>query len=228
MSNADSFKEDNSLNKMLRSESYEAMPPPLSQLATLPRMCGDTIDGFDLLSELEAERPIVSPDLSARSTPIYNIPYISLDFIRDGGKYRSQSEHHQDKTDVEVDLAEDVVEDESFMLSPDLCADIVDFVFGDLDDVVLIGPPTKKRNRFQDLSIQTSYCLYPRKLMNELSRMEEETYLSSVTPNPKMCTTNKNNTTITCQYQHTMNTSIPKRPRPLFPPFFNTRGLFST
>jgi hypothetical protein len=139
MSETDLFQQDNSFNKILRSESTAAMPPPLPQLATLHRMQSDNIDGLDLLSKLAAERPIVSPDLSARSKPIYNIPHMRLDAFHDGGNHHPQSDHYQDKTDKEV------LEDESFMLSPDQCADIVDFVFGDLDDVMLMGPPTKKR-----------------------------------------------------------------------------------
>jgi hypothetical protein len=145
MSNTDLSQQDESLNKILRSESTAAMPPPLPQLATLPRMQGANIDGLDLLSKLATERPIVSPDLSARSTPMYNIPCIHLEVIRDGGKHLHQPDHHEDKTDERVDLVEDLVEVESFMLSPDQCASIVDFVFGDLDDVTLMGPPAKKR-----------------------------------------------------------------------------------
>jgi hypothetical protein len=145
MSNATLFEQDNSLNKILRSDSTAAMPPPLPQLATLPQIQGDNIDGLDLLSKLAAERPIVSPDLSARSTPIYKIPGIRLGVIHGGGKHRHQSDEYQDKSDEETDLVEDAVEEESFTLSPDQCANIVDCVFGDLDDVMLMGPPTKKR-----------------------------------------------------------------------------------
>jgi hypothetical protein len=144
VSNASLFKQDDSLNKILRSESTVAMPPPVPQLATHPLMQGENIDGLDLLSKLAAERPVVSPDLSAWSTPIYSIPRIRLDTIRDGGKHRYQPDHYQDKTDEKVVLAEDVAEDEFFALSPDQCADIVDCIFGDLDDVMLIGAPTKK------------------------------------------------------------------------------------
>jgi hypothetical protein len=173
MSNATLFQQDNSFNKIFRSDSTAAMPPPLPQLATLPQIQGDNIDGLDLLSKLAAERPIVSPDLSARSTPIYNIPGIRLGVIHDGGKHRHPSDGYQDKSDEEVDLVEDVVEDESFTLSPDQCANIVDCIFGDLDDVMLMGPPKKKRkidwlfvNRSQDLSIKT---ILHKKLMNESS-----------------------------------------------------------
>jgi hypothetical protein len=144
MSNGDLFKQDNSLNKILRSESTAAMPPPLPQVANLTRTQCDGVDGLDLLSKLAAERAIVSPDLSPRPTPMCNIPCIRLGVIRDGGKRRYQSDHHQDKSDKEVDLAEDAVKDETFTLSPDQCADILDCVFGDLDDVMLMGPPTKK------------------------------------------------------------------------------------
>jgi hypothetical protein len=144
VSSASLFQQDDSLNKILRSESTAAMPPPVPQLATHPLMQVDNIDGLDLLSKLAAERPVVSPDLSARSTPIYSIPRIRLDTIRDGRKHRFQPDHYQDKTDEEVDLAMDVAEDESFALSPDQCADIVDCIFGDLDDVMLMGAPTKK------------------------------------------------------------------------------------
>jgi hypothetical protein len=133
VSNASLFQKDDSLNRILRSESTAAMPPPVPQLATRPLTQGDSIDGLDLLSQLAAERPVVTPDLSARYAPIHNIPRVRLDAIRDGGKHRYQS-----------DLAEDMVEDESFVLSPDQCADIVDCVFGDLDDVMLMGAPTKK------------------------------------------------------------------------------------
>jgi hypothetical protein len=51
------------------------------------------------------------------------------------GAYR----HHQDMIDEEVDLADGVVEEE-----PDLCADIVVIAFGALDDMMPMGPPTKK------------------------------------------------------------------------------------
>jgi hypothetical protein len=144
VSNSSLFQQENSLNKILRSESTAAMPPPVPQLATHPLMHGDNIDGLDLLSKLAAERPVVSPDLSARYTPIYMIPRIRLDAIRDGRKHRYQPDQYHDKTDEEVDLAEDVVEDESFALSPDQCAAIVDCIFGDLDDVMLMSAPTKK------------------------------------------------------------------------------------
>jgi hypothetical protein len=144
VSNASLFLQDDSLNRILRSESTAAMPPPAPQLATHPLMQGDNIDGLDLLSKLAAERQVVSPDLCARSTPINNIPRIRLDAIRDGRKHRYQSDLHQAKVDEEFDLAEDNVEDDSFALSPDQCADILDCVFGDLDEVMLMGSPTKK------------------------------------------------------------------------------------
>jgi hypothetical protein len=147
LSNANVFQQDDSLNKILRSESTAAMPPPLPQLATIPETQGEHIDGLGLLSKLAAELPIVSPDLSARSTPIHSIPRIRLGVIRDGGKHRHQSDHHHEgKIDEEDNLAEDAVEDEVCMLSIEQCANIVDCVFGGLlDDVMLMGPPTKKR-----------------------------------------------------------------------------------
>jgi hypothetical protein len=145
VSNASLIQQDDSLNRILRSESTAAMPPPVPQLATHPLVQGDTIDGLDLLSQLAAECPVVSPDIFARSAPIYDIPRIRLDAIRDGGKHRYQSDLHQAKLDEEFDLAEDNVEDDCFVLSPDQCADIVDCIFGDLDDVMLMGSPTKKR-----------------------------------------------------------------------------------
>jgi hypothetical protein len=138
VSNASLFQQDNSLNRILRSESTATMPPPVPQLATHPLMQGDNIDGLDLLSRLAAERPVVTPDLSARSTPLHNIPRMCLDAIRDGGKRRYQPDLQQPKID------EDIVDNESFVLSPDQCADIVDCVFGDLDDVMLMGAPRKK------------------------------------------------------------------------------------
>ena len=144
VSNASLFQQDDSFNKILRSESTAAMPPPVPQVATHPVMQGGNIDGLDLLSKLAAERPVVSPDLSARSTPIDSIPHIRLDAIRNGGKHHYQQDHYQDNTDKKVDLAENVAEDETFALSPDQCADIVDCIFGDLDDVMLMGAPTKK------------------------------------------------------------------------------------
>jgi hypothetical protein len=130
--------EDSGLNKILRSESTAAMPPPLPKLAGLPRMSDAA--GLDLLSKLAAERPIVSPHLSARPAPTYIIPCVLLEVARDAN-------HDFDQYKIEEVAVEDEVEneeDDPYAFSPDQCAHIVDCVFGDLDDAMLVGPLTKK------------------------------------------------------------------------------------
>jgi hypothetical protein len=132
--------EDSGLNKiqLVRSESTAAMPPPLPSCAAPPRMSDAA--GLDLLSKLAAERPIVSPDLSAGSTPTYIIPCMLLEVSRDAN-------HDFDQYKIEEVVVEDEVEneeDDPYAFSPDQCAHIVDCVFGDLDDAMLVGPPIKK------------------------------------------------------------------------------------
>jgi hypothetical protein len=135
--------EDSDLNKiqLVRSESTAAMPPPLPKCAAPPRM-SDTA-GLDLLSKLATERPIVSPDLSARSAPTYIIPCMLLEVGRDANHDSDQGKIEEMEEVVVEDKVEDE-EDDPYAFSPDQCAHIVDCVFGDLDDAMLVGPPTKK------------------------------------------------------------------------------------
>jgi hypothetical protein len=130
---------------LLRSESAVAMPPPLPKIKTMMRPRMSDADGFALSKgKLEQEHPIVSPDLSARSAPTYSIPYIHLEVVGDANRH----DYDPDKTEeavVAVAVAIEDREDDPYALSPDQCADIVDCVFGDLDDAMLMGPsPTKK------------------------------------------------------------------------------------
>jgi len=137
-SNSNLLSHDNS--KIFRSESCAAMPPPLPQLTAV-----SSKRGLHLLSKAaeEAERPIVSPDLCALDEPTtvyHSIPYI---YLEKRSACIDQDEQADEDNEDFGDLAQG---GQVSTLSPDQCADIIDCVFGDIDDDMLMGaPPAKKR-----------------------------------------------------------------------------------
>jgi hypothetical protein len=141
LSDTDLSSQDNDgESKILRSESCAAMPPPLPQLTAV-----SSKRGLHLLSKAaeEAERPIVSPDLCALDEPTtiyHSIPYI---YLEKRGACIEQDEQADEDDEDFGDLAQG---GQVSTLSPDQCADIIDCVFGDIDDDMLMGaPPPKKR-----------------------------------------------------------------------------------
>jgi hypothetical protein len=115
------------ISRISRSESQVAMPPPLPKKPTSrPKW---EAQGLDLLSKTATDLPIVSPDISALKSPVRIVPDIHF--------------HEEEKVEMQDNESDEDLPE----LSLDQCADIVDCVFGDLDDLVLMGPPMKKPKR---------------------------------------------------------------------------------
>ena len=134
--------EDNSSN-IFRSESFLAMPPPLPKKPMSMRTkIKQKPKGLDLLSMMASELPIVSPDITALSTPKYHVvPNIKLDDDEEEKDGNPNAFGAATSDEDVVNEEEDGVSD----LSPDQCAEVVDGIFGDLDDDILMGPPMKKQ-----------------------------------------------------------------------------------
>jgi hypothetical protein len=125
--------------KLPRGDSYLVMPPPMSknqlslqqeqqqqQLATSGdrRKLDEAMTSW--VGVTPSELPIVSPDLFALNSPHKPMPHLFLDYQQDG------------------------VFDPVDYLSPDQCADVVDGVFGVLDDSIFMGPPASKKLKSSD------------------------------------------------------------------------------
>ena len=113
---------------MPRSASFLAMPPPDPRS---PQRKKASL-GLELLSRAASALPIVSPDsrraVSSDSNNVDQIPSLRLEIAA------------LSLPPCEDDDVEDVA-----TFSPDQCADIVDSIFGDVDDSVFnLVPPRKK------------------------------------------------------------------------------------
>ncbi|EEC43961.1 predicted protein [Phaeodactylum tricornutum CCAP 1055/1] len=116
-----------------RGDSYLAMPPPPPPPQPIPRqnstnLRAKLVNPLELLSNAAAELPVVSPDLSGLMSPRHGVPPLTLEIP-------TVDPYLEDTDDSEKGVSE---------FSADQCADIVDGVFGALDDAFLKEPRYKK------------------------------------------------------------------------------------